>query len=90
MINRRSSNIEKVVNKLKTIIKNNPTRSYSTKFTPRIEPGNNSISTRNYNVSRSSGNSIQSNSTSSSTPRFTPRTDPSVSSGRGAVSKSKR
>ena len=90
VIGRRSSNIERAVDKLKTIIKNNPTRSYSNKFTPRIEPGNSSTSTRNYNINRSSGNSIQSNSTSSSTPRFTPRTDPSVSSGRGAVSKSKR
>ena len=97
VIGRRSSGIDKVVNKIKTIIKNNPNRSYSNvaintnhKFTPRVEPGSGNTSTRNYNFNRSTGNSIQSNSTSSSTPRFTPRTDPSVSSGRGAVSKSKR
>ncbi len=87
---RRRSNIEQVVDKLKTIIKNNPNRSYSSKFTPRIEPGSGTSTNRNYNVSRSSGNSIQSSSTGTSTPKYTPRTDPSVSSGRGTVSKTKR
>ena len=81
---RRRSNIDKVVNTIKDIIKTNPNRYtgqevpvYNYKFTPRINPG-------------SSGNNIQSNSRVISTPKYTPRTDPNVSSGRGAVSKSKR
>ena len=47
---RRSSNIDKVVNKIKTIIKNNPNRSYSN-VAINTNRNNNNVNNRNYNNS---------------------------------------